>query len=280
MKYWKTAKYFAVAGLVFSAAVAFEQQTTKSSFDPGIRPITPASVQAEKDAEDAWFAHVQFLASDELKGRRTGTPDFIHAVEYVESQFKAIGLKPAGTDGYRQPVGFRSAAVDAGHSSLEFISPDGQAQTLKIGSEASLSPNKEGEVPVTGSAVFVGYGLVVPGLGLDALQGVDLRGKVAVILLASPTSVHGPLKAYFRTTASRWKALKAAGAIGLITIPEERQSAGGPGRGAGGGGAARPGGGGGHPLPLQLADPALNGLEGARLNATWPGDSAAAVVAG
>jgi len=126
--------------------------------------------------------------------------------------------------------------------------------------------------------------------------------------------VHGPLKAYFRTAGARWKALKAAGAVGLITIPEARQFAGGAGRGAGGGrfaaGATTPGQPGGtasaagavqtaagaagdaqqegtgrgagftRQSGIQLADPALNPLEGARLSATLPAASASALFAG
>src|SRR6185503_10699081 len=41
----------------------------------------------------AWWAHIQYLADDKLEGRNVGTPGFDKAVEYVESQFKAIGLK-------------------------------------------------------------------------------------------------------------------------------------------------------------------------------------------
>ena len=57
-----------------------------------------------------WWAHIEFLADDKLEGRNVGTPGFEKAVEYVEGQFKEIGLKPAGTSGYRQPVKFERAA--------------------------------------------------------------------------------------------------------------------------------------------------------------------------
>jgi len=311
-----TIRTICAAGILAIATTLLiaQQHSRISAYDPGIRPVTAASIQAEKAAEDAWFAHIQVLAGDDLKGRRTGTPDFIRAVEYVESQYKTIGLKPAGTDGYRQSVGFRSASVDAEASSLELVQSDGQTQKLNLGSEATLSPNAEGAVSVSAPAVFAGYGLDVPGLGLNDAKGIDLHGKIAVILLASPASVHGPLKAYFRTAGARWKALKAAGAVGLITIPEARQFAGGAGRGAGGGralaGGATPGQQGGTASAagtaqtaaggagvvqqegvgqgagftrqpgIQLADPALNPLEGARLNATLLAASASALFAG
>jgi hypothetical protein len=275
MKYSTAAGCYAAIGTAVVAAGLFAEQALQTSkYDPGIRPVTPASVQAEKIAEDTWFSHLQMLASDSMEGRKTGTPDFIHAVEYVESQYKAIGLKPAGVDGYRQPVGFHEVAVDPGGSSLALIGPDGQAQAMKIGSEATLSPEAKGEVSVSAPAVFAGYGLVVPGLGLDELKGLDLHNKVAVIFAGSPPSVHGPLKAYFRTPAARWKALQAAGAVGLITIAEPRS----PGSARGGGGN-RPSGGGPRPI-VHLSDPALNPMGGARLVASIPAVSAGGLFAG
>jgi hypothetical protein len=245
----------------------------KSAYNPGIHPMTPVDLGAEKDAENAWFAHLGVLASDALKGRRTGTPEFLQAVEYVEMQFRAIGLQPAGVEGYRQPVSFRRVSVDAEHSTLDLIRTDGSAQSLKVGSDVTLGPNSDGATAVEAPAVFTGYGLVVPELGIDDLKGIDLRGKIAVILGGSPEAVHGPLKAYFRTSAIRWQALKAAGAVGLIMIVEPRQPSGGPPRISGAPNASQ------HPID-QLADPALNLLSGARINASVPPASAGSLFVG
>jgi Zn-dependent M28 family amino/carboxypeptidase len=258
---WKYAKFSVAALLSGAAAILVAQQLhPASTFDPGIRPETPAAIEAEKAAEDAWFAHLQVLAGDDLKGRKTGTIDFIHSVEYVESQFKTIGLKPAGSDGFRQAVGFRDATVDSTASSLVLVRAGGETQPLKVGTEAILSPRAEGAISVEAPAVFAGYGLVVPALGIDDLKGLDLKGKIAVIYGGAPSSVHGPLRAYFRTAAIRWKTLRAAGAVGVVTIPEPRPTQGGPGRVAGGFGAGRP--------ITQLSDPALDPLAGASLSAT------------
>jgi Zn-dependent M28 family amino/carboxypeptidase len=259
---------FSVVALLGALVTSFaEQHAQTSTFNPGINPATPASIATEQIAENAWFGHVKVLAGDDLKGRKTGTPEFLQAVDYVEGQFKAIGLKPGGVDGYCQPVGFRSALVDADHSTFELVHQDGGIQALKIGSDATLGPNQEGSVTIDAPAILAGHGLVVPELGLDDLKGLDLHGKIAVIFGGAPAAVHGPLKAYFRTTAIRWQALKKAGAIGVVTIAEPRPQPGGPGRGPGGPGAGRP--------VEQLADPALNPLEGAQINATVPLASAA-----
>ena len=209
MKHRILAVYSAAALFSITTIVLLAQQhLPANAYNPGIHPVTPESVEAEKIAEDAWFAHLQVLASDDLKGRKTGTDDFIRAVEYVESQYKAIGLKPAGVDGYRQPVGFHSATVDAEHSSLELVQADQQVKALKIETEATLIPNDAGAVSVDAPAVFAGYGLVVPSLGVDDLKGLDVKGKVAVIFGASPAAVHGDSRHTFappRSVGSRSK---------------------------------------------------------------------------
>ena len=205
---WLAAAFLATPAILMST---LQGQQTASTYDPGIRAETPASTQAEKAAEDAWCAHMQALAGDELQGRKTGTDQFLRAADYVASQFKAMGLGPAGVDGYLQPVGFRNVSVDAERSSFALASPDGQVRSIQIGNDLSLAPNLEGTSSVEASAVFAGRGLVVPVLGIDDLKGLDLHGKIAVIFLDAPPAVHGPLKAYYRTAAIRWPQLKAAG---------------------------------------------------------------------
>ena len=93
----------------------------------------------------------------------------------------------------------------------------------------------------------------------------------------APSAVHGPLKAYFRTPAIRWRALHAAGAIGLITITEPRNlpnGAANPQR------ASEPRGSRSTRPVEQLADPELWPLAGAKLSATVPDSSAAECFAG
>jgi hypothetical protein len=248
--------------LALSTGLASAQGTT-STYDPGLRPDTPATITAERAAEDAWFAHVQFLASDELKGRLTGTLEFLRAVEYVEAQFKLIGLKPAGLEGYRQPVGFRKIATDADQSSFALVRADGTTVTLKPGVDVTLNPHVDANSQVSAQMVFAGYGFSVPSQNFDDLGGVDLRGKVAVVFAGSPPSVHGPLKAYFRTPAERWKALKATGAIGIITI----QPSGGRATAS-----ARP--------VTVLSSPETDTLAGLQLSATVSGEAAEALFEG
>src|SRR5262249_46048083 len=67
--------------------------------------------------------------------------------------------------------------------------------------------------------VFVGYGLTVPEQNYDDLAGLDLNGKVAVSIGGSPSAIPGPLAAHHSSAAERWKAMRKAGAVGVIGIP-------------------------------------------------------------
>lgn len=176
---------------------------------------------AEKTDWDAlgkrWWAHVQFLADDKLEGRDTGSKGFETAARYVAEHFREAGLQPAGTQGYFQPVEFAARQIDETHSSLELVR-EGKAERLTLGNEAffdlEANPGEKVEAPM----VFVGYGLSVPEMDYDDFAGLDLRGKIAVLVTGGPASMPGPVKAHYQTGEERWKALKKAGVIGVAKI--------------------------------------------------------------
>jgi hypothetical protein len=181
----------------------------------------------------AWWAHVQYLADDRLEGRNVGTPGYETAAKYVESQFQAIGLKPGGAGGFRQPVKLDSRTLVPDQSTLALVR-DGKEEPLVIGQDATFSARAELNGDLEASAVFVGYGLSIPEAGWDDFAGLDLKGKVAVYVNAfPPVKVTDNVKSHVNTADERWLGLKRAGAIGVATIGAPR---------AGGGGAAGGGG--------------------------------------
>src|SRR5690349_14953906 len=166
----------------------------------------------------AWWAHVQFLADDKLEGRNVGTPGYEKAVDYVESQFKAIGLKPAGIGGFRQPVKYDSRQLVADKSQLVLVR-DGKEESLAVGPEASLNARGELNGSKEAGMVFIGYGLSMPDSGWDDLKGVDVRGKIAVYVNAfAPVKVTDNVKSHANTADERWAAIKKAGGIGIATF--------------------------------------------------------------
>src|SRR5215471_1285517 len=162
-----------------------------------------------------WWAHVSYLAADRMKGRETGSPEHREAAEYIARHFKEAGLKPGGTDGYFQPVKFRSRRIVEEQSSLALVR-DGRTTSIVLGDEATFSMRIEPARRVEAPMVFIGYGLQVPEARHDDLAGVDLNGKVALIITGGPSSIPGPLLAHYSNT--RWSYLRAAGAIGVVSI--------------------------------------------------------------
>src|SRR5580698_4628372 len=153
---------------------------------------TPSAMSSEPDwdtAGAAWWSHVQYLADDKLQGRLPGTPGFESATQYVVSQFKAIGLKPAGTDGFLQPIKLLSFRTDDDKSSAELVSTDNPDKhlTLKPGKDITLSPHIVSGSAVDAPLVFIGYGLRLPSKHIDDLAGLDLHGKVVVLYNGAPS---------------------------------------------------------------------------------------------
>ena len=96
---------------------------------------------------------------------------------------------------------------------------DGGTQTFDVLEEDGyLGARGESGTIVETGAVFVGYGVRIPEAGIDDLAGLDLKGKIAVILSGAPKEVPGPLAAHAQSAAERWSLLRSAGAIGTATL--------------------------------------------------------------
>ena len=164
-----------------------------------------------------WWAHVQYLADDRLEGRLTGSEGHRKAAGYVAGKFATAGLKPAGTDGYFQPVEFNVLQIEEPNSTVEILR-DENAEPVKLGEDADISLRSDPGDSIEAQAVFAGYGFAVPEAHYDDLAGLDVRGKIVVYLAGGPSSIAGPLKSHYQSGAERWKTLKAAGAVGVAVI--------------------------------------------------------------
>jgi len=173
-----------------------------------------------------WWSHIEFLAADALEGRDVGSPGFEKGAAYVEGQFKAIGLKPAGGAGYRQPVKLESRILVAEQSALALVR-DGAEEPLVPREDATLSARGELDGSIEAPMAFVGYGLSIPEANWDDLSGIDLHGKIAVYVnTPAPANVSDNVKSHVGSAGERWAVLKKAGAIGIATLPNPRPPAG------------------------------------------------------
>lgn len=140
---------------------------------------------------------IKYLASDELEGRGVGSKGLNLAADYIRDQFAKAGLDVSTVKG----GAFQTFSMTTGSSlsspnSLELTGPDGKKIELKLNSDfVPLSFGGSGSV--TGELVFCGYGIESPEKKYDDFAGVDLKGKVAVIMRRTPqqSDPKGPFSA-------------------------------------------------------------------------------------
>ncbi len=167
----------------------------------------------------AMKAHVMFLASDALKGRDAGSPEYEIAANYVASQFYAQGLVPAGDDGsYLQKVPLISYKL-ADKGDFVLTMKGGKPVPLVFGTDFVPSANPaKATTSVDAPLVFVGYGLVAPTAKRDDYAGVDVRGKIVVMFGGAPPSFNGEERAHFGGTGTKAAIAASKGAVGVILL--------------------------------------------------------------
>jgi len=162
-------------------------------------------------------AHVAFLASDELGGRRSGTIGGDLAARYLAAEFRRLGLEPAGENGtffqeFEVPL---DATV--GPDSAVTYSPGNAVLAIPIPGAAPLSPSSGGTVQ--GEVVFVGFGITDPANDRDDYAKIDARGRVVLVQRGSPDVAgddpHADI-AVGASIAEKVANAKAHGAIGLL----------------------------------------------------------------
>jgi aminopeptidase YwaD len=170
--------------------------------------------------------HVRYLASDELEGRAAGQPGNEKAAAYIAKQLASYGVLPGGDgSGYLQTFEF-VARVEAGNDNNLALSGTGVAggTVLIKGNDDILPLALSSTGSASGDLVFAGYGLSVPDKQYDDYAGLDVQGKIVVILRFGPEG-DAPHSDFTRHTSLRNKARlareKGAAGIVLITGPKD-----------------------------------------------------------
>jgi hypothetical protein len=150
------------------------------------QPVSPAE-RAER-----WWSDVAALADDGMEGRLTGTPAYQRSADYVVAQARAIGLQPAGSEGFFQRIAFEEQFVDHTRSTASLVA-GGRETRLDVPGDLIVGRGG-GRVPerIDAPLVFVGYGLHIPEAGHDDFAGVDLKGRIAVVVSGGPRTSPAP----------------------------------------------------------------------------------------
>ncbi|MDP1833278.1 MAG: M28 family peptidase [Geothrix sp.] len=131
-------------------------------------------------------AHLAFLADDLLEGRGTGQRGADLTVRYLETQLQALGLTPAKAGSYRQPVSLLGLQTLVGRGTISFMG-GGACATPKFGSEIVYGSGiARAEQAFDAPVVFAGFGIDAPGDRWDDYKGLDMRGKVLLLLVNEP----------------------------------------------------------------------------------------------
>src|SRR5688572_2314726 len=169
----------------------------------------------------AMAAHLRFLASDLLEGRAPATRGGRLAAEYVAAQFQALGLEPAGVNGtYFQPV----ALVGMTPQPTFSWGKPGQLDSLSFRDQfVAWAERPEADIAADGEVVFVGYGIRAPEWQWDDHKGMDLRGKILLMLVNDPGLVDstvflGKILTYYGRWTYKLEEAARQGAAGAILI--------------------------------------------------------------
>ncbi len=164
----------------------------KGAKSPSVKLPGPAFVALETITPDHIRWHVRYLSHDLLEGRGTGQRGGDIAAEYIATQFAEYGLKPAGDHGtYMQKVPLVGITT-LPETQFLLVPKQGESMNLKPLDEfVAYDQTQQPQSDVDADIVFVGYGIEAPEYNWDDYKGLDVRGKVLLMLVNEPPSDGG-----------------------------------------------------------------------------------------
>jgi Zn-dependent M28 family amino/carboxypeptidase len=219
-------------GQLFAVAALFAQQNppkprAESRFGSHLPPAAIAAMQSVRPENIE--QQVRFLSHDLLEGRGTGQRGGDLAAEYIGTQFALYGLKPAGDNGsYLQKVPMvgitpgadtRFTLVAAGDSAQGVKDLDLKPLTDYVAYDQTQQP----ESNINAEMVYVGYGIEAPEFNWDDYKGIDVKGKVLLMLVNEPPSddpkvFGGKALTYYGRWTYKYEEAARKGAVGAILI--------------------------------------------------------------
>jgi Zn-dependent M28 family amino/carboxypeptidase len=176
--------------------------------------------------------HIKVLSSDAFEGRGPNTPGETKTIAYVSSEFKAAGLQPGGDktkQGRSWTQNVPLARFDITGPVAVSVKTGAGAQSWKQGEEIAIRAPQTGVAKIDikdAPVVFVGYGVKAPERSWDDFKGVDLHGKLALVLVNDPdyeTGVGdfgGKAMTYYGRWTYKYEEAARQGALGFIVIHE------------------------------------------------------------
>ncbi len=184
--------------------------------------LTAATTGPEPLDPDRYLAHIRYLASPELKGRATGSPEIEKAAHYIAHQFKEDHLRSLEGDNYLQPFPVTTSARLGKGCNFSSIA-NGKTSSLKV-QQDFIPFNFSAKGKWDGAVVFAGYGITAPEYNYDDYAGIEAKGKFVLILRHEPQEFDdksvfaGKVYTEHAQFFSKASNAKAHGALGVILI--------------------------------------------------------------
>src|SRR5215470_1486444 len=209
-----------VITLLTAATAACQSQVPAIPGVPNVARQAADSIDAERIR-----AHVSFLASDLLEGRGPGTRGAQLAAEYIATQFALEGLKPAGDNGtYFQKVPLYAVHTVEDKTTASFVPQNGSPIPLTYG-EDFVAKDQTGasSADIDAPIVFVGYGIDAPEYHWNDYAGVDVKGKILLVIVNEPPSdderfFNGKALTYYGRWTYKYEEAARKGALGVLII--------------------------------------------------------------
>ena len=193
------------------------------AFAPVVRAQTGVDMAAKAVSADVIRAHIDFLASDALEGRGSGTRGGDLAARYIAAQYIRLGLEPAGDDStylFKVPlISFTpSPTLSLGGAALQYPG------------EFVLNPMRwDSLVTVDAPLVFVGYGIVAPEYEWNDYANLDVKGKIVAVMvndpgLHDPSIFKGKVLTYYARWTYKYEEAARQGAAGVLLIHTEESA--------------------------------------------------------
>jgi Zn-dependent M28 family amino/carboxypeptidase len=197
---------------------------------PSVKLPGPAFVALETITPEHIRWHVRYLSHDLLEGRGTGQRGGDIAAEYIATQFAEYGLKPAGDHGtYMQKVPLVGITT-LPETTFSIVPKQGEAMNLKpLDEYVAYDQTQQPQSDVDADIVFVGYGIEAPEYGWDDYKGLDVHGKVLLMLVNEPPSddpkfFKGKALTYYGRWTYKYEIAARKGAVGVILIHQTQMA--------------------------------------------------------
>jgi len=190
----------AVAAVLFAAGMASAQDFSAARINADIRTIS----------------------ADAFQGRYPGTEGERMTLAWLQARYEAMGLEPGGPDGqWLQPVELKRYTPVAG-ATAAWTGPDGTVHTLTVGTDIAVRVvSNDGQASIRNAGlVFAGHGIYAPERQWDDYGGVDVRGKVVIVVGGEPDGelFNGQYATNYQSGAYKADEAFRRGAVGVISL--------------------------------------------------------------